>query len=129
MLALRLLGLVGALSLMIGELWRSWGAGRHILFVLDDQFAGLLMLAGVWAMRRDTLRNRALFAAGWGVAVGMLYGSFFGKLIDPAHVQAGNWNAGVLTALLGFAFAIAIAGLVASIILPADSWTRNDKGE
>jgi hypothetical protein len=121
MLVLRILGLVGALSLMIGEIWRSWGAGRHILFILDDQFAGLLMLAGVWAMRRDTIRNRALFSAGWGVAVGMLYGSFFGKLIDPATVQAGNWDAGVLTALLGLAFVIAVAGLIASIALPVDS--------
>jgi hypothetical protein len=121
MLALRILATVGALSLMIGEIWRSWGAGRHILFILDDQFVGLLLLAGVWVMKQDTSRNRALFSAGWGVAVGMLYGSFFGKLIDPANVQAGNWDAGVLTALLGLAFVIAVAGLVASIVLPTDS--------
>lgn len=120
MKALRILGALGALSLMIGELWRSWGAGRHILFILDDQFAGLLMLAGVWAMRRDSVSNRALFASGWGVAAGMLYGSFFGKVIDPASAQPGNWNVGVLTALLGIAFAISLCGLVACIAIPPD---------
>jgi hypothetical protein len=116
---LRILGTVGALSLMIGELWRSWGTDRHILFILDDQFAGLLMLAGVWAMRTDTIRNRALFAAGWGVAAGMLYGSFFGKVVNPEAAQPGNWNLGVLTALLGVAFAVSLGGLAASILLPS----------
>ena len=120
MKALRWLGAIGAFALMIGELWRSWGAGRHILFILDDQFAGLLMLAGVWAMRRDSIRARALFASGWGVAAGMLYGSFFGKVIDPAGAQPGNWDVGVLTALLGVAFAISIGGLVACIAIPPD---------
>jgi hypothetical protein len=121
MKALRVLAVVGALALMIGELWRSWGAGRHPLFILDDQLAGGFMLAAAWAMQRDTKRNRATFSAAWGAATGMLYGSFFGKLIDPAHVQAGNWNAGVLTALLGVAFAIALAGLWFSITLPSES--------
>lgn len=118
MKALRLLAVIGALSLMIGELWRSWGAGRHPLFILDDQLAGGFMLAAAWAMRRDTKRNRAAFSAAWGVAVGMLYGSFFSKLIDPSIAQAGNWNVGVLVALLGVAFVIALAGLWFSITLP-----------
>jgi hypothetical protein len=118
MRALRILAVIGALSLMIGEVWRSWGVGRPLMFVLDDQFAGALMLAGAWAMRRDTIRNRALFAAGWGVAAGMLYGSFFGKLIEPQNANPGNWDLGVLTALLGIAFAVAIGGLTASILLP-----------
>lgn len=118
---LRRLAVFGALALMIGELWRSWGVGRHPLFILDDMFAGGFMLAAAYAMRRDTKRNRAAFAASWGVAAGMLYGSFFGKLIDPSSAQAGNWNLGVLTALLGVAFAIALAGLWLSITLPGDA--------
>lgn len=120
MKTLRFLAVVGALALMIGELWRSWGAGRHPLFILDDQLAGGFMLVAAWAMQRDTKRNRAAFSAAWGVASGMLYGSFFSKLIDPAHVQAGNWNAGILTALVGVAFAIALAGLWFSITFPGD---------
>jgi hypothetical protein len=106
---------------MIGEVWRSWGVGRPIMFVLDDQFAGALMLAGAWAMQRDTIRNRALFAAGWGVAAGMLYGSFFGKLIEPERATPGNWDLGVLTALLGVAFAVSLIGMAAAILLPPEN--------
>ena len=117
MRALRIVAVIGALALMIGEIWRSWGVGRPIAFVLDDQIAGALMIWGAIAVRHETVRSRALFSAGWGVAAGMLYGSFFGKVFDPSHAQPGNWNLGVLTALLGVAFAIAIIGLIASIRL------------
>lgn len=119
MKALRIIAVIGALALMIGEIWRSWGVGRPLMFVLDDQFAGLFMLVAAWAMKNDTIRNRAAFAAAWGVSAGMLYGSFFGKLINPASAQPGNWNLGVLTALLGVAFAISLGGLWFSIMLPA----------
>lgn len=115
---LRLIATTGALALMIGEVWRSWGAGRPFLFVIDDFLAGGLLLAGAWAMRRDTLRNRALFAAGWGVTAGMLYGSFFGKIVDPASANAGNFDLQVLTVLLGLAFAISVIGMFAAISLP-----------
>lgn len=119
MRALRLLAVALASSLMIGELWRSWGAGRPVPFVLDDQLMGGFLLAAAWAMRRDTRRNRAAFAAAWGVVAGMLYGSFFGKLIEPASSNAGNWDMGVLTALLGVAFVTSLVGLFFSITLPA----------
>jgi hypothetical protein len=118
MIHLRRLATFGALALMFGELWRSWGVGRHPLFILDDMLAGGFMLAAAWAMRRDNVRNRAAFAASWGVAAGMLYGSFLGKLVNPVGAQAGNWDVGVLTALLGVAFAISLAGLWFSMTLP-----------
>lgn len=116
--ALRVVGALLALALMLGEVWRSWGAGRHPLFVLDDQLMGGFLLAAAWAMRVDSRRNRAAFSAAWGVVAGMLYGSFFGKLVEPASSNAGNWNMGVLTALLGIAFATALIGLWFSIVLP-----------
>jgi hypothetical protein len=128
MKTLRMIAVAGALALMIGELWRSWGVGRHPLFILDDMLAGGFMLAAAWAVRRDTKRNRAAFAAAWGVSAGMLYGSFFGKLIDPASSNAGNWDMGVLTALLGVAFVIALGGLWFSMTLPGD-WQGNETND
>jgi hypothetical protein len=116
---LRVVAAVLALSLMIGELWRSWGAGRHPLFILDDQVMGGFLLAAAWAMGVDTRRNRAAFAGAWGTCAGMLYGSFFGKLVEPASTNPGNWNLGVLTALIGVAFATALVGLWFSITLPS----------
>ena len=118
MKALRLLAIILALSLMIGELWRSWGAGRHIMAILDDMFVGAFLIFGAVRFTQDTPKRRALFASGWGIAVGMLYGSFFGKVFAPETTNAGNWDLGLLTALVGLAFATAIIGLTATLLLP-----------
>ena len=121
MLFLRIIATIQALSLILGETYRSWGAGRHIAFVVDDYWIGGLLLLGAWMMRTDSLRNRALFAAGWGANAGMIYGSFFGKLIDPSSSNPGNFGMGLLTALLGLAFFTSVAGMIAAIMLPAKS--------
>ena len=121
---LRIISTIGALLLMIGEAYRSWGIGRPWPFVMDDMFAGAMMLWAVYMTRRPSVVGRRFLSAAWGVAAGMLYGSFFGKLIDPASSTPGNFSIGVLTALLGFAFAVSIAGLIASLFLPDDDGTR-----
>lgn len=115
---LRVIAIVSALSLMIGEAYRSWGAGRPIAFWMDDMLAGALMIAAALLLRRETPARRALFTGVWGVAMGMLYGSFFGKVFDPAHANPGNFDLGLLTALIGVAFAASICGFVASLMLP-----------
>jgi hypothetical protein len=60
--ALRIVAVLHALSLMIGECWRSWGVGRPVMFVLDDMLMGGFLLAAAWAVRRETVRTRAAFA-------------------------------------------------------------------
>ena len=118
MKALRLVSIIGALLLMGGEAYRSWGVGRPIAFVLDDMLAGAMMISAAILLRKPSVATRSFFSASWGVSVGMLYGSFFGKLFDPANATPGNFSLGLLTALVGVAFAISIAGLIASILLP-----------
>ena len=113
---LRFLGTGLALSLMIGEVIRSWGVGRPIMFVLDDFFMGGLLLAGAILMVRPTRTRWAIFVAGWGACAGMLYGSFFGKVFDPASSNSGNFDLGVLTVLIGLAFVVSLVGLAASIM-------------
>lgn len=119
MKALRILAIILALALMIGELWRSWGVGRPIAFVLDDQLAGGFLLIAAVAVGRETMRSRTAFSAAWGIVAGGLYGSFFNKIFAPEHVQAGNWSIGVLTSLLGVAFCVSLVGLAMSIAIPA----------
>ncbi|WGM40484.1 hypothetical protein [Caulobacter sp. NIBR1757] len=119
MLFLRIIAAIQALSLILGETYRSWGAGRPIVFVVDDYWIGGLLLLGAWLMRTDSLRNRALFAAAWGANAGMIYGSFFGKLIEPSSSNPGNFDMGLLTGLLGLAFFTSVAGMIAAILLPA----------
>ncbi len=119
MRVLRTIAVILALSLMIGELWRSWGAGRPIMLVLDDQMMGGFLIVAAWVVRKETLRSRSVFSAAWGVAAGMLYSSFFGKVLDPSHAQAGNWDLGILTILLGIAFFTSVVGLWFSLTLPS----------
>lgn len=116
--ALRLSGTILALSLILGELLRSWGAGRHFLYIFDDIWMGLLLLAGSVLFNRDTVHRRALLAAGWGTCAGMLYGSFVTKLVEPASVVGGNFNAALLTLLIGIAFGASLIGLAVTLVLP-----------
>lgn len=112
---LRALAIVHALSLMIGEAYRSWGVGRPAPMWLDDMLAGALLIAGAIAVGDPTPARRALFTGGWGVCVGMLYGSFFGKVFNPQEANAGNFDFGLLTTLIGVAFATAVFGFIASL--------------
>jgi len=121
MAIVRALAVVLAVSLMAGEVWRSWGSDRPFVFVVDDIIIGALLLAGAWGMKRDTIRRRALFCAAWGFSAGMLYSIFFGKLVAPAEVDAGNWNMSVLTVLVGLAFTASVVGMVASLAMPIQS--------
>ncbi|MFT3809369.1 MAG: hypothetical protein QM698_05575 [Micropepsaceae bacterium] len=118
---LRVIAIIHGLSLIIGETFRSWGAGRHWLFVVDDYWMAGLLILGALLVRVDDVRPRALFAAGWGVNAGMLYGSFFGKLIEPETTNAGNFGVSTLTILIGLAFVTAVLGMIASIALPAST--------
>jgi hypothetical protein len=47
----------------------------------------------------------------------MLYSSFFGKVFEPASANAGNFDLGLLTALIGLAFATAVVGFVWSVMV------------
>lgn len=107
----RLLAAGLSLSLMIGELIRSWGVGRPIMFVLDDFFMGGLLLIGAILMANPTRFRSGVFIAGWGTCAGMLYGSFFGKVFDPASANSGNVDLGLLTGLIGVAFVVSLVGL------------------
>ena len=113
---LRLLGTGLALSLMIGELIRSWGAGRPIMFVLDDFFMGGLLLAGAILMASPTRLRWGIFVAGWASCAGMLYGSFFGKVFAPETSNSGNFDLGFLTAIIGLAFMVSLIGLWRALV-------------
>ncbi|MEX1152346.1 hypothetical protein [Parvibaculum sp.] len=111
-------GILGA-SLMIGETIRSWGMGRPLAFVIDDFFIGIPLVVTAVLMAKDTIARRAAFAGAWGMTVGGLYPSFFGKLIAPTEAAAATTNIplNLLTALIGAAYFTAFAGLVASVVL------------
>ncbi|MDO8420627.1 MAG: hypothetical protein Q7S99_00540 [Parvibaculum sp.] len=105
-------------TLMIGELFRSWGQQRPLVFVLDDFCIGIPLVATALLMAKDTKPRRAAFAGAWGATAGMLYPSFFGKLVEQDAVGAAtNIPFHTLTAIIGFLFVLSLAGLVASVVL------------
>ncbi len=114
-IAAALLGII----LMGGELFRSWGMGRPLVFVLDDFCIGIPLVVTAFLMARDTPARRAAFAGAWGATAGMLYPSFFGKLIEPTVEAAATTNIpfDMLTAIIGILFATSLVGLVASVVL------------
>ena len=119
MLFLRIMSIGLGSALMIGETLRSLGQDRPFAFIADDfLFGGALVIAG-WLARRDApLRLRALSAAFAGAA-GLLYSSFFAKLVGPPGHQS-NIDEGLLTALVGAAFLTALIGLALSLFIAAD---------
>jgi hypothetical protein len=104
-------------SLMIGETIRSWGQERNLLFVFDDFFIGVPLVVTAYLMGKPTMARRCAFSASFAASAGMLYGSFFGKLVDLSNPASSNIEIRLLTALIGVAFLSALMGLVASIYL------------
>lgn len=106
-------------SLMIGETIRSWGQGRHPLFVLDDFVIGIPLVVTGILMAAPTVPRRCAFAASFAAAAGMLYGSFFGKVVELSSGGAGSFSSNLdgefLTILIGMAFVSSLAGLIAAV--------------
>ncbi len=107
-------GLLGS-SLMIGESIRSWGQGRHLLFVLDDFFIGIPLVLMALLMAKPSVARHCGFAGAYAAAAGMLYGSFFGKLVNPDGAMSSNLDNDLLTVLVGMAFVSSLLGLAASL--------------
>lgn len=117
---LRTAAMLFGASLIIGEAYRSWGAGRTPTSWLDDMLMGTLLICAAIAAQRPGWQRRALLTGAWGVCAGMLYGSFFGKVFDPARAQPGNFSLGTLTTLVGGALAVSVLGFVASLMVADD---------
>jgi hypothetical protein len=115
---LRVMGVVHGSLLVLGETLRSWGQGRPLAFVLDDFLIGGGVVVASLLFREDNLGRRAALAAAWGANAGMLYPSFFGKLLAGGNPQLqSNIPDGVLTALIGLAFGASLVWMVVTIAL------------
>ena len=104
-------------SLMIGETIRSWGQGRNLLFVFDDFLIGVSLVVTALLMRNPTPGRSCAFAASFAATAGMLYPSFFGKLVDLSSPVSSNIEVQLLTTLIGLAFVSSLIGLVGAVRL------------
>jgi hypothetical protein len=113
----RIVAVTLGLALMAGETIRSCGQGRNLLFVLDDFAIGIPLVVTAIMVGRPSPGRCCAFSAAWAATAGALYGSFFSKVVDPASPMHSNIAVGLLTTLIGVAFAVSIAGTVASVAL------------
>lgn len=95
--------------------WGTWWEYPPALF--DDHVLGGFLLYGAWRAGRDARSGQKFLAASWGVALGMVFLSFFGQIYairsgeaDPAPVS-GEWVA----AIKGIGFLLVILGLIGSL--------------
>jgi len=115
MICLRIMAALLGSSLMFGELLRSWGQDRNILFVVDDFLIGLfLIVMAILTRKTSTLKLSGLTGA-FALSAGVLYGSFFGKLVNPSQAMSSNLDNEILTTLVGIAFVLSLIGLVSSL--------------
>lgn len=116
---LRLYALIVALLVAGGEVVRSWG-DRPVIMWLDDFLVAAALIASAAVVSVETVRRRAAFAAAWGFAVGIIYISFFDKVIGAAVLGPGaEFNR--INIFVTFSLMLALAGLVASLLIPLKS--------
>ncbi|HYD89209.1 MAG TPA: hypothetical protein VEA80_17150 [Vitreimonas sp.] len=116
MKALRALAIVLGVVIIGGELFRSWGE-RAWAWWIDDILVGLALIATGALLTNETFARRALFAGAWGFSVGVIYISFFDKVVGPVLMGPGAaFNR--LNVFVGLTLLVAIAGFVGSVTLP-----------
>jgi hypothetical protein len=115
---LRIYTVLVALVLMIGEGYRSWGAGRPVITWLDDMVLGSLMIAAAWAVGRETPPRRAFLTGVWGIAIGAVFLSLLSKIVAPSSTITGNLQLSELVAALAIILVGAVLGFVASLAIP-----------
>jgi catechol 2,3-dioxygenase-like lactoylglutathione lyase family enzyme len=100
------------------ETWRRWdqmGEARRWPSILDDWLAGALLVVASVVAARDATRGRAWLAGAWGAATGMMFGSFFGQLVDGAGIDPSGAATSVVVGVKGVMFALCVVGLVTSL--------------
>ena len=107
-----------AAALVVLETYRSWGVERPVLTVADDYVGAALLAWAAWLTKRPSERARRLVIAIWGVICGVSLCNFSVKLLMPDRMTPGNLDPLVLQALVGAAFLLSLAALVACVLLP-----------
>ena len=95
--------------------WKTWTEYPPAL--LDDYFLGALLLYGAWRVSKNAVDGQRFLSAAWGVALGMIFLSFFGQIerimrgeADPAPVSSES-----VAVIKGIGFLIVIIGFVTSL--------------
>lgn len=84
----RILAVILGIFVPVAETIRRWDTWHEApLRLFDDYMLAGLILYSAWLTGQDLRRGQSFLAAGWGMAVGVAYGSFFRQL---DHFRAGE---------------------------------------
>jgi hypothetical protein len=100
------------------ETWRrSHQLGDPAMWpsIFDDYLGGAFLIAASLIARRSVTKGRTWLAAGWGGATGMMFGSFFGQLMQHHAPDPSGVPTSCVVAFKGVLFALCIAGLTATL--------------
>ena len=117
--ALRAGAIVFGLLVIAGEVFRSWGE-RSVIWWLDDFMVGAGLILTAIFLAPETAQRRAIFSSAWAFAVGIIYISFFDKIV-LAQIVGPGVEVNRLNIFVTLSLVLAVAGLAASLILPFKS--------
>ncbi len=111
---LRAAALIFGILLIGTAIWLEFSSTRPLILMLDDFVIGGSLIGASVVIYKDSTRRRALMSAAWALAVGKLYSSLMTRLFTPSDVEGAMF----VILLIGLATLVALAGLVATIIMP-----------
>jgi hypothetical protein len=108
---------LGVFAIVV-ESWRrrhQFGDVSMWPLIFDDYIAGSFLIAASRIAARDAGRGRVWLAAAWGASAMMMYGSFFGQLINRAAPDASGLPTTFVLGVKAVLFAICLAGLAVTL--------------
>ena len=95
--------------------------------LLDDWPAAIFLAYGALRSERDWGLGRPYQAAAWGFNASLMFGVFIGSLEDWSSSQQAveGWiSGGAFVILVTIVFALALCGLVSTLVLTSPPWRR-----
>ena len=108
---------IGVLAPLLDTIrrWKTWT--EYPPAMLDDYFLGALLLYGAWRVSRNAVDGQRFLSAAWGVALGMIFLSFFGQIeaIMQGKTDSAPVSSEWVAVIKGIGFLIVIVGSVTSL--------------
>jgi hypothetical protein len=83
--------------------------------IFDDYLGGAFLIAASLIAARNPTKGRTWLAAGWGGAVAMMLGSFFGQLVEHDRADPSGVATACVLAVKAALCGLCLAGLIATL--------------
>jgi hypothetical protein len=100
---------------LLVDVWRRFGRWHEWPVILDDVIAGVLLALALVKLRRRASDGRLYLVAAWAYAVGMMYGSFFGQLLELSRPDASGLPPRLVVGVKAVLLALCTLGLLGGL--------------